>query len=494
MEIRMGIIRISAAVVTVLAMLSPGPLAGGFESLGVGTKATAMGGAFRAVANDWTAAYYNPAGYADVFDNQLGGNFAFVHYRNEITPDYRWNELSEPGFFNDIPNYNYHEVLSNPSAGFIVRLPVWGETVFGLSAYQPFDYNVTWTLYEHDLAYNDSLYLPNNQYQNNFDVVSFQLTAAREFIEEKLFLGVGLQVLRGDLLHTSLVFRDNPYLLRDPDWQFADNPNRKITEWVGNDGYGWGFGFRVGMLLKQSEKLALAATAALPLDFTVSGRSALTFHMPKLEVVPPYFFMGTVENLFTAGSLVTDSADFEAKLKLPPSIAVGLAYQTTEKLTLAVDAEYTFWSQFDGFSFKYSNHQGLTGPADTAADMKSFFTADVATPVDWSNTAKVMAGANYEYSELLTLMGGFSVDQSPAGDVEQFTPLFMDLGTKYSLSGGFQLHIEQWDLGLITGYTHHPDAEVSALEDIDEDGNPDSFAGSYKAATYQTVLSFNYRF
>ncbi len=488
----MGIIRISSVLVIVLAMLASGPLAGGFENLGVGTKATAMGGAFRAIADDWTAAYYNPAGYADVFDNQLGANFAFVHNRHEITPDYRWNELSEPGFFNGVPNYNHHEVLSNPSAGFIVRLPVWGETVFGLSAYQPMDYNATWTLYEHDLAYNDSLYLPRNQYQNNFDVVAFQLTAAREFIEEKLFLGLGLQVLRGDLLHNSLVFRDNPYLLNDPDWQFADNPFRKITEWVGNDGHGWGFGFRAGMLLKQSEKLTLAVTAALPLDFTVSGRSALVFHLPKAENAG--FSHNTVEYLLTTGSLVTDSADFETELKLPPSLAVGLAYKATEKLTVALDAEYTLWSHFDGFSFEYSNHHGLTGVADTVALLKSFFTTDMATPVDWSNTAKVMAGANYEYSELLTLLGGFGVDQSPAGNVEQFTPLFMDLGTKFSFSGGFQLHIEQWDLGLTTGYTHYPDAEVSTLEDIDGDGHADSFTGSYKAATYQTVLSFNYRF
>ncbi|MEA3297267.1 MAG: hypothetical protein U9R56_05330, partial [candidate division Zixibacteria bacterium] len=60
----MGIIRFSTAVLIGLMLLSSGLIASGLDGLGVGTKATAMGGAFRAIANDWTAAYYNPAGYA----------------------------------------------------------------------------------------------------------------------------------------------------------------------------------------------------------------------------------------------------------------------------------------------------------------------------------------------------------------------------------------------------------------------------------------------
>ena len=70
----------------------------------------------------------------------------------------------------------------------------------------------------------------------------------------------------------------------------------------------------------------------------------------------------------------------------------------------------------------------------------------------------------------------------------------MDLGDKLGLSAGFTLHIEQWDLGLVTTYINQPDADVALLEDVDGDGMTDTFLGSYKAATYQTVLSFNYRF
>jgi len=491
----MGIVRVSAVSLALVLLLSLPVAASGFEALGVGAKATAMGGAFRAVADDWTAAYYNPAGYADMLDNQLGGNLALFSYRNEITPKYKWGGQYETGIINGLPGYNVDEILNNPSAGLALRFPVFGESVVGLSAYQPFDYNVRWNLYRNLRTYNDSLILPANQYQNNFDVVAFQLTAAREYIEEKLSLGVGLQLLRADLLYTGVLFRDNPYLARDPEWPYADRPYEKITQWMSNDGMGWGFGFNLGAKLKQSERLTLAATVAVPLDITVKGESALEFYMPKIEIreagFPP---SGTVEDMLTAGGKIVDSADYEAILSLPPSFGIGLAYRAHEQLLLTVDAEYTLWSRFDGLSFEYTNHRGLRGPADTAADMREFFTADIANAVDWSNTVQLMAGLAFDYSDYVTLLSGFSMDQSAARKDEQFHPLFFDLGTSLSFSGGLLVHFERWDLGVSTGYTHYPDATVEDLEDNDGDGNPDNFAGAYKGATYQTVFSFNYRF
>ena len=68
----MGIVRVSAIILVVVTLLSPVVSASGLEGFGVGTRAAAMGGAFRAVADDWTAAFYNPAGYANIYDNQLG--------------------------------------------------------------------------------------------------------------------------------------------------------------------------------------------------------------------------------------------------------------------------------------------------------------------------------------------------------------------------------------------------------------------------------------
>ncbi len=487
----MGIVRFTAAGLICLLSLAPGIAASGFEANGLGVKATAMGGAFRAVADDWTAAYYNPAGYADFLDNQLGGNLALFQYRNEVTPDYRWpagdGRLHESGILNDFVNYNTDEILNNPSGGFAVRLPVFGsESVFGFSIYQPFDYNVRWDLYQFPYEYDTSAVLPRNQYQNNFDIVAFQLTAAHEHIEDKLNIGIGLQLLRADLLFNEVIFRDNPSLTEVP------VAHQKITQWAHNDGRGFGFGINLGAQLKQSENLTLGAVVNVPFTITATGNSKLEYYMPRKD--EPDLYFGTVEHLLTAGAKVVDSATYEAKLKMPPSFGMGLAYQANEKVLVTLDAEYTLWSRFDGFNFKYSDHRGLTGPADTSAMMREFFTADVSNPVDWDNTFEIMAGALIDYSEYVTFMGGLAIDQSPARKVENMHPLFFDLGTKLTFSGGIQFHLDRWDFGISTSYTRQPSATVPELIDADANGNPENFAGVFKGATYQTVLAFNYRF
>ena len=498
----MGIVRFSAVLLTVAVVISLESYASGFENSGIGTRARGTAGAFRATADDWTAAYYNPAGYAFAYDNQLGGNMALVHWRLELNPDYRWGGQYETGIFNDQTNYNKHEIVSLPSAGFIVRLPVWGETVFGLSAYQPFDYNITWQLYEPLGAYNDDVSVPADQFKNNLDVVAFQLTAAREFVEDELSLGVGLQVLRGDLFFNNIIFRDNPIKeqgdIDDPTvWA---RPRDKINVFNHHNGKGWGFGITAGVLWKVNERLNLATTFRLPFNLTISGNSRSEFYMPKDSTLWYYHYLpqvrneGAVGQLFLSGNKVVDYADFETTLKLPPSIALGLSYAASEKLTIALDAEYTLWSMFEGFDFKYTNHHGLSGPADTVAFAREFFTADLSYPVDWENTGKVMIGMTYDYADFLTLLAGVSADQSPAREVKQFSPLFVDTGDKLGLNAGFVVHIDRWDLGLTSSYLHYPDLTVATPSAFGQEEDFIYFPGDYKAATYETILSFNYRF
>jgi hypothetical protein len=70
----------------------------------------------------------------------------------------------------------------------------------------------------------------------------------------------------------------------------------------------------------------------------------------------------------------------------------------------------------------------------------------------------------------------------------------MDLGTKKSFNGGGVLHINQWDIGLVTSYFSYPDINLVGLTDVNDDGLYDNFPGEYKASTYETVLSLGYRF
>jgi long-chain fatty acid transport protein len=512
----MRILTLAVAVMLLLASSSGSLYASGFENTGVGVTARGMGGAFRAIADDWSAAYYNPAGYAYIVDNQLGGSWSFTLFRDQITPRYAAvdsfaNEYGW-GIANGQTIYNFHRILDKPSAGFVVRLPMMGgETVFGLSAFQPFDQSLRWRMYALDAsllrAYNEdavgNLSLPGTDYLIDLDVVAFQATAAREFNEGKLAVGVGLQLLRGDLWCSDLVFRDNP---RGDVNEMVDNrPRDRVPEYADNEGRGWGFGLRGGVIWKPTDKLDVAATAYLPFDITIKGETFFTFIMPKAQYLWGDVVPNSADFLFVSGQIPTQASDFETKLKLPASLAFGVAYHATEKLTVALDAEYTLWSKYDGLKFSYSNFAGTPHYLDSVLVdggwVKSvrlfepeFFQADLANPVDWDNAGKVSLGARYLLHPKLTLLAGVCADQSPARNSIYFTPQFMDLGTKKTFNAGGILHINQWDIGVITSYTDFPDINLVGLADADSNDTFDNFPGAYKADTYETVLSLGYRF
>lgn len=497
----MRIAKLSAMAATIVILVAGSVAASGFHGLDFGHKATGLGGAFTAVADDWTAAWYNPAGYAELYDDQLGLTHAFSHYRNEITPAFRWGGEYETGVFNDRVGYNDHKILSLPAAGFLVRLPFWGETVFGLSAYQPFDYQQSWKLYQPLIAYDSSLSVPSGQYLNNFDVVAFQLTAAREFIPEKLSLGVGLAVLRADLNYNNVAFRANPYLDIDPEWRFADRPYDKIVNWSHQDGYGFGFGVNAGLMWRQSENLSIGFRAFVPTDITVDGEARVEYYMPDFVYGQDASgdLSGSVEMLLKSGSQVIDSADFESSISLPPVVAAGAAWQASERMRLSLDLEYTIWSRFDGFTFEYSNHELHSEAiyrrvAMEDSMMVDFLTTNMSRPVDWSNTLKAMLGIEYAYSDKLDIRLGGSYDQSAAKDNDLASPQAFDLGSRLGLAGGFTVHIQQWDLGVAANLIHHEDAASSDLADLNNDGMMDSFAGDYAGDTYQVATSINYRF
>ena len=53
----------------------PGTTAANYLKIGVGARATAMGGAFTAIADDATALYWNPAGLSQIKGKQLSASY-----------------------------------------------------------------------------------------------------------------------------------------------------------------------------------------------------------------------------------------------------------------------------------------------------------------------------------------------------------------------------------------------------------------------------------
>nr|MBN2277834.1 outer membrane protein transport protein [candidate division Zixibacteria bacterium] len=491
----MGILRLLTFCLLLLILILPDAFGSGFTFDGLGVKAKGMGGAFRALADDWSAAYYNPAGYNHIADNILAFNTDFLHNRYSMTPSVSWGEEGyESGFYNEQEIYNKHEILSIPQAGVVFRLPVTSkiaalnEVVCGLAAIQLFDQNQTWELYENIPAYaSDSGAYPSKQYYNNLDVVAFQLTMATGFLEdERLSVGIGLQLLRADLNFNSVVLRDNP--MESP---ISDRPYDKIPEWYRNDGKGWGFGYRIGLLYRVNEKLDVGLVYNGPASIDITGDTDLKFFFGDNYTLQGNYFDSTEQRYFIDGNVEDVTAEFETTLDLPASIGGGIAFKYNDRLTLTLDGEYTFWSAFEGLDFAFTNYDGL--PHSYLTHAISLIRTDMTNPVEWDDVARVMVGANYLLKDYVELRGGFAYDQSPTSSTTA-TPLFIDLGDKYSYSVGIGFQVDFWHLDFTTVYTHQPDLDVGNISDVDGNGLMDNLSGLYKADNWQTILGISYRF
>ncbi len=115
-------------VALLAALLVGGPAADAVASLsntaGAGAKATGMGGAFAAIADDFSASYYNPAGLANVKHREAVSGWLFGESSVRISG----------------PGDNYDKTLSGPVLGNVFPFEILGmKASFGLYNFWPKD-------------------------------------------------------------------------------------------------------------------------------------------------------------------------------------------------------------------------------------------------------------------------------------------------------------------------------------------------------------------
>jgi long-chain fatty acid transport protein len=467
---------------------------GGMSILGVGAKAKAMGGAFRAIANDWSAAYYNPAGFIYAPDNQLTFNEVITHYRAQYSPDVNYGGYPV-GFF-DGNIYNRYEILTNPTAGGFFKLPIKNrDFVTGLAIFQPFDMNIAWQVFQ---PINNGALLPGQQIEHNFDGVAFNWVGSFELVANKLSLGWSAGVLKADLVYSSFFLRPNP---ADPAASYyndvASRPNELITEWQRADGHGYAPNVRAGLLLKATPKLNIGATYAMKTTVTLDGDATFRYYMPDNPSynngsdVSPY--QDSIFFILSSGAEISADGKYKAKITLPSQLAGGIAYQVNDKLTVAVDGEYTMWSEFKGYYFKYTLPAGIS----PSAELDTWMRQNLTVPVDWKNALRASFGAEYAYSGLVKLRAGYSFDQSAVKE-GTLQPAFFDPGNKQSFSIGLGLVFDNIILDFATQYLKYPETTETGNVYLPGDGGNDNIvdnmAGTYKGSAWETVLQFTVRF
>jgi long-chain fatty acid transport protein len=131
----------------------------------------------------------------------------------------------------------------------------------------------------------------------------------------------------------------------------------------------------------------------------------------------------------------SQSSGAKADLKLPDTFILSATHQVNNKWELLGDISWTGWSSIPKLDLV------RTSGASNGATAQTLDT-------DFRDTIRVAIGANYQYSEDLTLKFGLAIDQSPVkGETTRLVSLpdadrtQLSTGAQWKLSNGAKLDV-----------------------------------------------------
>jgi long-chain fatty acid transport protein len=458
------------AVLFLLVCSVPSYAGGGFALPGVGSKALNMGGAFRGLADDWSAAFWNPAGLAYLPSSEFTMNLYTFNFRPEYTPDFT---MGEGGFnysfgYPDQTHYPDDRAFFLPSFSGFHKFAEYEGFIGGVAFFVPYKLESRWNLYKPPAGYDNNVPYPRFDHATDILVWDLHPTVAKAFMDDKLALGLGLSIQRSDFGLRRTVLTRTPQGYTRP-YDFFPVDEQMTTD-------GWGVGFNAGILYKMSPKFQLGFSYQSPVDIGLKGEVELEMYLP---VIPTSDLLG--------GTVYFRDGDFETTLPLPGEIGVGVMYRPIEKLTLTSDVSSVNWSRLE-FLDNW-DYDLVAGRLDTLYALVS----KAELPFNWDNIVRFSLGGEYILKEGLFLRGGYFFEQSPIPD-ETFTLLIPDLGDKHSFNLGLSYQINSVELGYDYQLVTYKKREVTELVDANGDGLYDNMPGTYKMLFHCSGLSFTYRF
>ncbi|MCD8478974.1 MAG: outer membrane protein transport protein [Candidatus Cloacimonetes bacterium] len=443
-----------------MVLLSASLFAGGFALTGVGSRATAMGGAFRAVSDDASAMFWNPAGLGFMNENSvhLGGTF--------ILPSATWDPTGTT--LTGIPGYAAKEYESEKSlrmfpTAFATKTKE-SRLKYGLGIYVPYGLGTTWDAYQlptSQFTYESGF--PENEMMSSVGVVDLHPSFAYRILPN-LSAGAGLSVMFGAIDIAKIGFSavlDSTFSVPFPDIA-------PISTELG--GAGIGFGANMGLMYKPTESLSIGLSGKLPSTISMTGEAEVYFWKPLLSAESPAMKVG-------------GKSDIEADLKLPAEIGLGLAYNVMPNWTVSVDYAYTMWSRLDKVTVEMDDPIFLIPGAYSISKSELTF--------DWEDTSRISLGTEY-LLKCTKLRAGFFYDQTPIPESTQL-PTLSDISDKMSFNFGFGRPFGPLELDMNAQYVMFSEREVTTAA-YDAGNSPTNTLGVYNSNSISGNIGLTYRF
>ncbi len=446
----------SILTVVMVLFIAGSVFASGVAITGIGARATALGGNFRGIANDWSAMFWNPAGLTQIEGFHFGfsteaimpvGTYSFAQYDAMPFGLFRTGELE-----------NEAKTFFIPALGFVYGM---GNMSFGLAVYAPFGLGAEWDVLDSD-DYNSGF--PGIDYEDNLQVIAIQPTFAYKF-SDKLSVGLGISMTYADILIRTPQYTPNPLIydpayasLRDgvlaPMGLTADKYGYILTD-KELAGDGWGFGANFGLKFDLSEDFSIGISAAYYNDIPLDGLINATTYYSAIPQATMAQLSQTLDGLITMGQIdeatkmailgvysgtkevQAEDVSAETDVPLPLTAGIGFAYKGINNLLLSADISWTQWSSWDVIEIKLED-----GSTSELVEK-------------WEDGLRMGLGAEYTLTDKIALRGGFYTESAAPPD-ETFTLTIPDAGRRYAISFG-----GSYDFGLFTLYANYEKLLIS---------------------------------
>ncbi len=343
-------------VVFSLVILPSLSLANGLNLNSFGSRAQAMGGAYVALADDFSSIFWNPAGMG--FFNTM----RFGVYATDIIPsgDYA---LSVP-FLGQVVNAKSESkhYLGGLAAFYY---PINQQLVVGLGVFTPAGLGSSWN--GTDLAFLSYPDPASYEWSSKIAMVSIAPSLAYR-ISDMISIGATFNI-------NYAMFNIN---------QFAKFYGVNSLGQYAEDDTGWGVGGTFGLMVKPADMLSFGLTVKTPSTVSLKGTASIS-NLPLLGL--------------------PGSSEVSRDITWPMIVQGGVAFKPTDRLTIAADLQWTQWSKIDKIMSDYSNSlwallMGLSGRDEIV--------------LNWKDALQIRAGLEFMVTEAIALRAGYMYDPAPA--------------------------------------------------------------------------------
>ena len=283
-----------AALLLILALTASQAFASNGTQIGtVGARSTAMGSAFRGLADDWSAVYFNPAGLT-----QLQSKWTIGFSGGLIAPRGSYEAASYPPTMMPSALMTLTETDAKARNFFVPAMSVFykanDKLTLGVGVYAPFGLGTEWDLLENNATYGNPNAL-SKKYENYSDhqVITVQPTVAYQ-LTDRLSLGLGVNFIWGKMVLDLAKLAVNPAIPA-----IAANPalNALLMPMVNQpfhtrmvvesnlDGDGTTWGFNAGLKFDVTDKLSLGVSARVAGDLALSGTMKTAITCPTTPIL-----------------------------------------------------------------------------------------------------------------------------------------------------------------------------------------------------------------